>query len=61
MKQRLMIAVLVGALSLVHGPGEAQEHPGGMHGGSGGMMGSGQHMMGQGMMHNMGMMHQMMG
>jgi hypothetical protein len=57
MKQRLMIVILAGALILVQGPMAAQEHPGGMHGGGSGQ----QHMMGQGMMHNMGMMDQMMG
>ncbi len=54
MKQRLMIAILAGALSLFHGSGMAQKH------GGGGMMGSGQHMMGPGMMNNMGMMSDMM-
>ncbi len=57
MKQRLIIAVLAGVLSLGYGSVAAQEHPGG------GMQGRGagqQHMMSPGMMHNMGMMSDMM-
>jgi hypothetical protein len=52
--KRGMILLMLAIFLVFPGVLWAQMHGGGMHGGSGGMMG-------QRMMHNMGMMHQMMG